>query len=129
MDGDNADPVPNVAADPADRSLAEDLRLLAKDARVLAEAEIAYQKSRATALGGGLGKVAGLGALALLLVCLALIALTVGILIALVPYLTAWGATAAMTLGLLLLAGISALWAKSRWTKLADLVAEKDSGE
>lgn len=106
------------APDPADRSLIEDLRLLASDARTLAEAELAYQKSRASVLGGGLGKIAGLGAVAVLLVILAMVAVVVGLVFALTPILTAWGATAVVTTGLLLLALTMALWARSSWTSL-----------
>lgn len=104
--------------DPAERSLIEDLRLLAGDARTLAEAELAYQKSRAGVLGGGLGKIAGLGAIAVLLAILALVALVVGLVFALTPILTAWGATAVVTVGLLLLALVLALWARSSWASL-----------
>lgn len=104
--------------DPAERSLMEDLRLLAGDARTLAEAELAYQKSRASVLSGGLGKIAGLGAIAALLAILALVALVVGLVFALTPILTAWGATAVVTVGLLLLALVLALWARSSWASL-----------
>jgi uncharacterized membrane protein YqjE len=110
--------------DPAERSLIEDLRMLAGDARTLAEAELAYQKSRAGVLGGGLGKIAGLGAVAVILAVLALVALVVGLVFALTPILTAWGATAVVTVGLLLLALGAALWARSSWTALTALLHE-----
>lgn len=126
MDGEVPEDVPTEATDPADRSLIEDLRLLASDAKSLAQAEIAYQKSRAGVIGGGLGKIAGLGALALLLVWLALVALVVGLLFALIPLLTAWGATAAVTVGLLVLAGVVALWARSSWRKISLLISDEE---
>lgn len=110
--------------DPAERSLVEDLRLLAADARTLAAAELTYQKSRAGALGGGLGKIAGLGAIAALLAILALVALVVGLVFALTPILTAWGATAVVTIALLVLAAIMALWARASWTSLTTLLDE-----
>lgn len=116
------EPADAEALDPADRSLIEDLRLLAGDARTLAEAELAYQKSRAGALGGGLGKIVGLGAVAVLLATLALVALVVGLVFALTPILTAWGATAVVTVALLLLALVMALWARSSWASLAALL-------
>ena len=109
-------------ADPAERSLIDDLKLLAGDAKTLAEAEVAYQKSRAQAFGGGIGKIAGLAALAVLLVALALVGLVVGLIIALAPLLTAWGATAVVVLALLVFAAILALWAKAGWVKLTDVV-------
>lgn len=110
------------ADDPADRSLVEDLRLLAGDARTFAEAEFAYQKSRAQVFGGGIGKIVGLAAAALLLVSLGLIALVVGLIMALAPLITAWGATAVVVGVLLALAAAAALWAKSLWNRLADVV-------
>lgn len=112
------------AGDPAERSLIQDLRLLAADARTLAEAEVAYQKSRASAFGSGLGKIAGLGAVAVLFAFLAAMALVVGLVFALSPILTAWGATAVVTLALLALALVMALWARSSWGKLSTLLDE-----
>lgn len=129
MDGNHSDEAMETdASDPAERSLTDDLRLLAGDAKSLALAEIAYQKSRAQVLGGGLGKIAGLGAIALLLLWLALVALVVGLLFALSPLLTAWGATAVVTIGLLLLALVAALWARSSWGKLTQLLDGQGGG-
>lgn len=108
--------------DPAERSLIEDLRLLAGDARTLAEAELAYQKSRVGVLSGGLGKIVGLGAIAVIVAVLAMVALVVGLVLALIPVLTAWGATAVVTGGLLLLALVMALWARSSWTLLTAIL-------
>ena len=124
MDGETViKTVETEATDPADRSLLDDLRMLAGDARTVAEAEFAYQKTRAQVFGGGIGKIAALAVAALLLVSLALIGLVVGLILALTPLLTAWGATAAVVLVLVSLAGIAALWAKSLWTRLTELVA------
>lgn len=125
MNIDQAEPAYAEALDPADRSLIEDLRLLAGDARTLAEAEFAYQKSRAGVLSSGLGKIAAIGGIALLLVALALVALVVGLVFALTPVLTAWGATAVVTVGLLVLAMVAALLARSRWVKLTSLLADE----
>lgn len=122
IDVEPPDPACAEALDPADRSLIEDLRLLAGDARTLAEAEIAYHKSRAGALAGGIGKIAGLGAVAVLLAILALVALVVGLVFALTPMLTPWGATAAVTGGLLVLAVVMALWARASWGRLWSLL-------
>lgn len=123
MDGNHSEEaIETEASGPADRSLTDDLRLLAGDAKSLALAEIAYQKSRAQVLGGGLGRIAALGAIALLFLWLALVALVIGLLFALSPLLTAWGATAVVTIGLLLLALVAALWARSSWGKLIHLI-------
>lgn len=110
------------AADPADRSLLDDLRLLAGDARTFADAELRYQKSRAQVFGGAIGKIAGLAVAALLLVSLALVGLVVGLIIALTPLITAWGATAVVVGGLVILASTAVLWAKSLWNRLMELV-------
>jgi uncharacterized membrane protein YqjE len=124
MNDESTQPASAESHDPADRSLIEDLRLLAGDARTLAEAELAYQKARAGALGSGLGKIAGIGAVAAVLAILALVALVVGLVFALSPILTAWGATGVVTVGLLALALVMALWARSSWAKLAALLEE-----
>ena len=124
MDDELLEPAYAETPDPADRSLIEDLRLLAGDARTLAEAELAYQKSRAGALGAGLGKIAGIGAVAALLAILSLVAMVVGLVFALTPVLTAWGATAVVTVALLLLAVVMALWARASWGKLSALLDE-----
>ena len=97
-----------------ERSLQEDLRLLADDARVLAQAELAYQKSRAAFAGQEAGRIALLGVLAAVLVFFALMALTLGVVLALTPVLGAWGATAAATGGLLLVAAILGMIVASR---------------
>src|SRR5690606_10872014 len=81
---------PNAAAsDPADRSLADDLRRLSEDARALARAELAYQKSRAAFAGQEAKRIALLGLLAGVLTFFALMALTLGLVLALTPLLTA----------------------------------------
>ena len=81
--------------DARERSLAEDLRQLIDDGRALAEAELAYRKSCAALAGKGAKGIAIFGALAAALVFFALMALTVGLVIALTPLLTALGAAGA----------------------------------
>ena len=87
-----------------DGSLIGDLRALFEDGRTLVEAELGFQRARATyALKRSKG-VALLLILSLFFAFLALMALVVGLLIALAPLLTAWGATALITL---VLAGLA----------------------
>jgi hypothetical protein len=112
-------------AEARERSLSDDLRQLAEDARALAEAELAYQRSRAAFAGQEAKRIAMLGALAAVLVFFALMALTVGLVIALTPLLTAWGATAAVFAGLLVVAGLFALLAASRWKRMAATLADE----
>jgi hypothetical protein len=117
--------VRDAAGDDATRSLIDDARQLVEDARTLAEAELAYQKARAKVAGAHAGGIAGMGVLALTLIYFALMALVFGLVFALAPLLTAWGATAAVVLGLLLCAGLAALVALGRWKRLKALIDEK----
>jgi len=91
----------NDSVSPENLSLSEDIQALINNTRTYAEAEFAYQKSRAS-FAADRGKSAALyGMFALGFVHLALIALVVGALIALAPQFGAWGATA-VVVGLLL---------------------------
>lgn len=101
--------------DAAERSLTEDLRQLAVDAARLAQAEADYQKSRAAFAGGTIKGIVLLIVLAAVLVFFALMALTLGLVLALTPVIGAWLATAAVVGGLLLIAIASLLIALSRW--------------
>ena len=87
-------------AEPA--GLRADLAALIDDARTYAEAEIAFQKTRAALAGKAVGRALVALVLALLLLNLALIALAVGTVIALAPLVTIWGAIA-IVVGVLLL--------------------------
>ena len=111
-----------------ERSLEDDLRQLAEDARALAEAELAYQKSRAAFVGQEAKRMAILGAMAAVLVFFALMALTFGLVFALTPLLTAWGATAAVVGGLLLVAALCGLIAVSRWKYMAAKLSNQEQG-
>lgn len=82
--------------------LRADLAALVDDARTYAEAEIAFQKTRAALAGKAVGRALVALVLALLLLNLALIALAVGAVIALAPLVTIWGAIA-IVVGVLLL--------------------------
>ena len=102
--------------------LIDDLRKLAADARTLAEAELAFQTSRAAVAAGSIKRIAIFGALAAALVLFALLALTVGLLLALTPLVTAWGATAIVTGGLVLAAALCAGAASGRVRRLKALL-------
>lgn len=84
-------------------SLIDDVMALMEDGKTYAEAEITYQKSRAAFTANRLkgAVVFGLGAFGVL--HLALIAFAVGLVIALVPLVGPWAATAIVTLALVLL--------------------------
>lgn len=106
-------------------TLTEDLRLLAQDARALAEAEIAFQKSRVAYASAEGRKIALFGVVALLLAFFGAMALVVGTVIALGPVLTPWGAMAAVTLVLLVGAALCGLSAKARLSRTIQAVSDK----
>lgn len=110
------------ASEASERSLSDDLRQLVDDARAVAQAEVEYQKSRAAFAGQEARGIALLAVLAAVLAFFALMALTVGLVIALIPLLTAWGATAAVTGGLLIIAGLCGLGAARRWRRTRTLL-------
>jgi len=115
--------------DARDRSLVDDLRQLATDGRVLLEAELAYQKSRAVVAGQGAKGIAGWLALALALVFFALMALVLGLMLVLAPLIGGFGATLVTVLGLLLAAGLSAWAAKRRWDAVSLAFTEDEAKE
>ena len=82
------------AAGDALTALREEIAVLADDARTYAEAEIAFQKTRAAIAGKPAGRAVVLLVLALVLLHIALIALAVGAVIALAPLVSIWGAIA-----------------------------------
>jgi len=112
---DSADPAASPFGDPGEDSnsfdsLRDDITALVDDARTYAEAEIAFQKTRAGLASRKTARALALLVLALVLLHIALIALAVGAVIALAPLVTIWGAIA-IVVGVLL-AGVAALvWA------------------
>lgn len=118
-----------IATDPAERSLVSDVRQLVEDGRTLVEAELAYHKSRAMVAGQAAKGVAGWMSLALALVFFALMALVLGLILALVPRLGPLGATGAVTLGLLLMGALSGWTAVRRWQRAAAQIADDRSSQ
>lgn len=126
MDDEPPPLIADQSADPAQRSLVDDVRQMVSDGRTLLEAELAYQKSRAVVAGAGAKDVAIWGALALALVFFALMAVIVGALLVLAQML---GPLAAMgiVVGVLLLATLgAALTARSKWVHTARQLAQQD---
>ncbi|MDE8653627.1 phage holin family protein [Novosphingobium album (ex Liu et al. 2023)] len=126
----NTEP-PVVAAereDAADRSLQDDLRLLAADARAFAEAELAFQKSRAAFAGGEIRGIAILGVAAAVFLFFAVMALVVGLVIALAPVLTPWGSTAVVTCGLLAVTIGCVAVAARRWKRMMAIISIDERG-
>lgn len=126
------EPAPPLIAEqddaPETAGLVDDLRQLAANGRTLLEAELAYQKSRAAVAGKAARSVAGWGALALALVFFALMALVMGLVLALTQLLGPWGAMAAVVIGLLVAAALAARVAARRWKRTAAQLAEPGEG-
>lgn len=120
----DADPEPYPEPKP-EPTLGDDLRQLIDDGRALAEAELAWQKSRAAFAGSQAGGIAAFLLLAAALGFCALMALTFGLVLALAPLLTAWGATALVAGGLLVAALIAGAAAALRWRRTARLIADR----
>ncbi len=97
------------------RSLVEDVVHLVDDGKTYLEAEWQYQKARAGVVGSGARKAAIYAAFGFAFALLALLAITVGLLIALAPVLGVWWSMLVVTLGLLGCAGLCALAARGKW--------------
>lgn len=108
----------SAAGEPNERSLREDVEALIEDGRTYLEAELVFQKTRAAYVADRAKGAVIFGAVAAVLAFLALIGLTVGLIIALTPLITAWGASAVVVAGLLLAALLSARKAGKSWSKL-----------
>ena len=108
-------------------TLEDDVRQLVGDGRAFVEAELAWQKARAVFAGKQIGVIALLGLLALALAFFALMALVLGLILALTPSLGAWGAMAAVTGGLLLTAALAGLLAALRAKRMVRLIADKQA--
>jgi hypothetical protein len=119
----DVDPLPADGSGELDeRSLLEDVQALIDDGKTYLEAELTFQKTRAAFVADGAkGTVAFAGAAALLGL-MALFGLTVGLIIALSPLITAWGATG-VVVGLLLLGALLAARAASRkWSRMMSVL-------
>lgn len=112
-----------------ERSLNEDLHQLALDARAYAEAELQFQKTRAAYTASAGKSIAIYAVVALVLAFFAMMALVVGLVIALAPWLTAWGSMAVVTLVLLGGAVFLLLRAKKRATVLMSIIRTDKSGK
>ena len=111
------------------RSLTDDVRGLAERARTFAEAELAFQKSRASFAGQEVKATAVLGVIAVVLVFFALMGLVFGLILALAPLVTAWGSTALVCGALLIAALVCALRARSRWRQAAGTLTGAAAGQ
>lgn len=107
-------------------SLLDDLGDLIDDTKSYLEAEAAFQKSRAGYIGNRLKYAVAYGAVAFGIFHLALIAITVGVVIALVPIIGAWLATLLVG-GVLIVGGLLLLRALK--SKVNDIRSAFDKAE
>lgn len=108
-----------------DAPLGDGLRALLEDGQTLFEAELGYQQAR---IAYGWGRAKGIAALLLFSVAFGfftLVALVVGLLLALTPLLGAWGALAVVGLGLGLLAALCFVAAVRRFRKARTAILGK----
>ena len=106
VDTSGDEPTGDAATPPFDESLAEELAALIDDGKTYAEAELAFQKTRASLAGKNIGLALGFAVLAVVLMHIAFLALAVGLVIALQPIASIWGAIAIVVGALLLLTGL-----------------------
>jgi len=100
------------------RSLIDDVEVLIEDGRTYLEAELNFQKTRASFVGDRAKGVALYALLGLMFAWMALIGLTIGVIFALTPVLGGWGATGVVVAIWLLIAGLALKAAAGRWTQL-----------
>jgi len=118
------------AAEEPERSLVDDLEAMIEDGRTYLDAEIQFQKTRVAYVATRARDAAILVAIGSGLALLALVALTVGLVIALTPHLTAWGAMALVTGAWATLSAIFIRKAAQRWNRLvAAFLQKKDLSE
>jgi Flp pilus assembly protein TadB len=111
----------------AARSLLEDIETLVEDGKTYLEAEAHFQKSRAIFVIDGVRSTVIFGAIAGAFGFIALIGLTVGLIIALMPYLTVWGSSALVVGAEFFMAIAFGRMAARRWDRIMDaLEREKD---
>jgi hypothetical protein len=104
----------------------DELKQLGDEARTYAEAEIAYQKGRAIAVGKTVRNVAVLGVGAFVIAVFALVALVAGLLMALAHLVGPWWATAIVAGGLAFAAIVFVLAAKALWKRMMQRIFAKE---
>ena len=109
------------------RHLEDDLRGLVDRGLALAKAETELQKARGLYAAGKIKWIALLGGLALVLAFFSLVALTVGLVVALTPALGALGATLAVFGGLVVAALLCALIAARQWKSMAKALSNRSA--
>ena len=104
--------------DADERSLLEDVQTLLEDGRVAVQAEINFQQTRLAYCGKAARNLVIFAVAGLLFSFFTLIALTVGLLLALIPAVTAWGATGIVTGVFVVALAVCLGGALSSWRKI-----------
>lgn len=120
------DTQPATAEGDAARSLLDDVGDLVGDAQTWFDAELSYQKVRAAFVGANLKQAAVLGLAAAVLIVVAVMGLTFGLILALAPLVTAWGATAIVVGTMLLVALLCGLSARKAGRAAVAAIREQD---
>ena len=96
-----------------------------RTARPISRPRSQYQKTRAAFVADRVGAAALFGALAAALFFIALIGLTVGLIIALAPWLTPWGSSAVVVGAEFILALVFARMAANRVKRIVDVLGDR----
>ena len=107
-------------------SIVYDIQALIADGKTYAEAELAFQKSRAASAGQRGKAIAIYGGLAIVLIIFALFAMVMGALLSLTPVVGPVLATVIVVLSLLVLAAICGLVVVRNAKRLKQLFAKED---
>ncbi|HEX8056828.1 MAG TPA: phage holin family protein [Novosphingobium sp.] len=127
MDEDEDQPAVVAGEAARHRHLEDDLRGLVDRGLAFARAEVELQKARGIYAAGRLKWIALLGGLTLVLLFFSLVALTVGLVIALTPLLGALGATLAVFGGLVIVALICALIVVQQWKSMTRALSNRSA--
>jgi uncharacterized membrane protein YqjE len=122
--GDDAQPDPGDGEDA--RSLLDDIGDLVGDAQTWFDAELGYQKVRAAFVGANLKQALVLGLAAAVLIVVAVMGLTFGLILALAPLVTTWGAMAIVVGTMLLVALLCGLSARKAGRAAMSAIREQD---
>ena len=106
----------------SDRSLLDDIEALVADTKTYFDAEVTYQTTRLSFVIDRLKSAAVYGTMGAIIGVVLLMAVAVGLIIALAPLVTPWGATAVVAGLLALLLFLSLRKALSSWNSLMDAV-------
>ena len=113
----------------SNRSLLDDIEALVADAKTYFDAEIAYQKTRLSFVVDRLKNAAVFGTIGAIVGVVLLIAISVGLIIALAPLITPWGATAVVAGLLAILLFVSLKKALASWNSLMDALQAGSEGD